>query len=185
MFTTDYADSHRLLLYGVAARNNWRLILEDVATRNIDELIFGGDIGKKETNKWFFDSFRDFKKHVILGNHDDFDEVKKYFKNSLSKSGKELFYAYEEGLLKYIYLDTSSAELSQHQFQWLTREIQTNKKILLLMHHPLLKIDSPLDRSYPLKGREEIKDLLHASEREITIMCGHYHTADEQWGGKH
>ena len=30
---------------GVDSRSNWKVILKDVSNRNIDEIVFGGDIG--------------------------------------------------------------------------------------------------------------------------------------------
>lgn len=169
--------------HGVDARRNWNLILEDIASKNIDEIIFGGDIGKRESNQWFFNSVKNFKVHVILGNHDFFSEVNKHYKSDFSSSDNELCYSCEGPSFKYVYLDSSSAEISQSQFNWLKSEIKTDKKVLLLIHHPVLEIETAIDRLYPLKGREEIKALLHGSKCEIIVMCGHYHTTDERVEG--
>ncbi len=166
--------------HGVDARRNWSLILEDITSKNINEIIFGGDIGKKESNQWFFDSLRDFKVHAILGNHDFFREVIKYYESDSSGQDEELFYSHEDSFIKYIFLDSSSGELSQGQFNWLKNEVKTDKKILLLIHHPVLEVETPMDQLYPLKRRKEVKALLHASKQEVLVMCGHYHTVDER-----
>ena len=41
---------------GVDTRENWKIILNDISSRGINEIIFGGDIGEKTANKWFFES---------------------------------------------------------------------------------------------------------------------------------
>jgi Icc protein len=41
---------------GVDARKNWNIILADINQRQIDEVIFGGDIGEAAANKYFWDT---------------------------------------------------------------------------------------------------------------------------------
>lgn len=167
---------------GVDARENWRRILKDIESRNLDQVIFGGDIGTSGSHEWFFESIKSFDVHVVLGNHDSYAAVMRYYKK-WAGTGEALYYAFEDESIKYIFLDSSSAELGQEQFDWLKDQLKTEKNILLTIHHPVLKIDTPVDRSYPLHGREEIGNLLHASQCDIVILCGHYHTTDEQVEG--
>ena len=37
---------------GVDSRANWEIILEDVVSKNIKKVIFGGDIGEPNSNQW-------------------------------------------------------------------------------------------------------------------------------------
>ena len=162
-------------------KDNLKLILDDVTSKGITDIIFGGDIGTKEANKWFFDTIYkfDFKLSMVLGNHDTYSEVIKYYRAGHSYP-KELNYSREDDDFKYIYLDSSSNAVSPVQFDWLKQELNCTKKIILFIHHPILEIRTPLDQfGAALKGREKIKDLLLALQKEIVIFCGHYHMTDE------
>jgi Icc protein len=169
---------------GVDTRSNWKLLLGDVASKNIDEIIFGGDIGEISANEWFFDSLKEFTLNLTLGNHDQFAEASKHFKSKHLNGYDELYYSFEDEYLKYVFLDTSSNSLSPSQFEWLRSELETQKKVLLFLHHPVLAVETPIDNYYPLNGREKIAELLQEHNNEITIFCGHYHAADERTDGK-
>jgi Icc protein len=167
-------------------KQNLKTILDDVAKRGITEIVFGGDIGWEDTNRQFFELIREqgLKLFMVLGNHDTFQEVSRYYDNSLIQGNRELYYAYEDEGLKYIYLDTSSNAMSDRQFSWLEQELRTNKPVLLFVHHPVLEINTTMDEVSPLREREKVRDLLQASGRVITMICGHYHMTDETQEGK-
>lgn len=166
---------------GIDTRKNWKQILNDVASRNIEEIVFAGDIGETETYPWFFDSIKDynFDLKITLGNHDSFPDAMKYYKNGIA-GGKSLYYSYEDEHIKYLYLDSSSEEIDTVQFKWMLSELETRKKVLLFIHHPVLKVEAEIDRQYPLRGRERIKEVLHQFENKVFIFCGHYHMTDER-----
>lgn len=170
---------------GVDARKNWQVLLEDVAARGIEEIVFTGDIGEKSANAWFFDTL---KRHpsrfkVILGNHDDFSEATKYYQKETPGAGNELYYTCEDDHYKYLFMDSSGEKISAAQFAWLQQELNTTKKIILFIHHPVLGVDTPVDKKYPLAGREQVSTLLQQHPGEVFIFCGHYHMADEQTAG--
>ena len=178
-YTTDsHLDEQFPKEKGVDARQNWQRILDDVASKSINNIIFGGDIGEYTSNKWFFDSLADFKFNITLGNHDTFAEVIKHYKLASWVSTDELYYAFEDEFFKHIYLDSSTEKISATQFDWFKKALVTTKKILLFVHHPILKINTVVDERYPLKGREKIKSALHKIQNEITLFCGHCHTSD-------
>lgn len=164
-------------------KNNLKVIFDDITKRGITEVIFGGDIGTGETIKWFFDQIREYKFNLltVLGNHDTFLEVNKYHKNDLVKGEHEMNYVHEDTELKYIYLDSSANAVSAAQQNWLEKELNTSKNIIIFIHHPVLDIDTPLDKiGAALKGKDELKNLLQKSDKEITVFCGHYHMDDEK-----
>lgn len=165
---------------GVNARKNWEIILKDISSKNITEIIFGGDIGKPTSNKWFFETLNKFELSIILGNHDKFAETIKYYKIDLLPNQSELYYSIENDYFKNIFLDTSADSFSLTQFEWFQKEIKTLKKILLFVHHPIFKINTAVDKLYPLKGRDELKNELLKLENEIFIFCGHCHMIDER-----
>ena len=164
--------------HGVDARQNWNIILKDVDDKEIDEIIFGGDIGAKEANAWFFSTLDKYQLSVTLGNHDSFEEATKHFSKGIKNPVNELYYSSEDDHYKYIFLDTSKEIISQHQLDWLSGELDSAKHILLFIHHPVLPVYSEMDNIYPLKDREKLETLLLESKKRITIFCGHYHFED-------
>jgi Icc protein len=168
--------------FGVDARRNLKLILEDVRKRNISEIIIGGDMGET-TAKEFFELLEDYTLHVTLGNHDAFTDVTKYFTKYLQEGRSELYYSFEEGSFKYIFLDSSSEQLSGTQLQWLENELQTDRSLLLFLHHPVLPVNTGIDKLYPLRNRDSLQSLLRNFPRSITVFCGHYHIDDEATSG--
>ncbi len=182
-YITDiHLDEQFPIDHGIEARKNWEIILADIASRQIDEVIFGGDIGEKPSNKWFFDSLNKYAENlkITLGNHDSYSEVKKYYSNKFVKSQDELYYNYEDNLYKYFFLDSSSSEISIPQLEWLKNGLLvTDKKPIVFIHHPILKVNTPIDKEFPLTNRDTFKELLLLHKQDILIFCGHYHMEDE------
>ncbi|MBI3259321.1 MAG: metallophosphoesterase family protein [Ignavibacteriae bacterium] len=168
--------------YGVHTRKNWERILEDIDKKNIDEVIYGGDIGELTSNEFFFDSLKEYSKNmkITLGNHDKFEEVSKHYTNKYITNRKELYYSFEDEYFKHIYLDTSSYKLSQTQLEWLTNEVITEKEILLFIHHTVLPINAVLDTPYSLRNQEAVREVLLRCNNKVKIFCGHYHMPDER-----
>ncbi|AXT56117.1 metallophosphoesterase family protein [Aquimarina sp. MMG015] len=165
---------------GVNARNNWKTILEDIDSKNIDEVIYGGDIGEKSSNSWFFDTLQKYKVSISLGNHDYFSEVIEYYKNDFLIDSNELFYYREDDFFRFIFLDSSTDVASEKQLIWLESALVTSKKIVLFIHHPVLPIPAIIDKKFSLKGREKIQTLLEKNPNEIILFSGHYHMEDYQ-----
>lgn len=164
---------------GVDAKNNWKKILNDIHSRNINAIIYGGDIGQASAHPYFFDSLKEFKLSIILGNHDHFQEVESYFKPNLTFDKDELYYSSEADGFKFIFLDSSSHEISSLQLEWLKDQLVTEKRVLLFVHHPVLPVKTVVDTMYPLKNREDVKKILLQSNKKITVVCGHYHMVDD------
>lgn len=163
-------------------KHNFVLILEDIKMRGIKEIIFGGDIGTKDANSCFFEKIKEyhFKLFMVLGNHDTFATVSQYYNNGLTNETNEMMYSLDKDYFKYIILDSSTNKVSKAQLNWLKKQLKTQKKVLLFIHHPVLEINTPLDKiGAALKGRYELKQILINSKTDITIFCGHYHMADE------
>ncbi|UII20101.1 metallophosphoesterase family protein [Fulvivirga ligni] len=166
---------------GVNAQQNWDKILESLHSKGIKEVVFGGDIGAASSHELFFDSLKAFSTHIILGNHDEFAEVSKHY-NPCNQSN-EIYYEMEDDHFKYLFMDSSSEKISQEQLNWLKTAVETNKSVLLFVHHPVLPVKTKIDEMYPLHNRSEVKAILNAAETDITIFCGHYHMNDEQQKG--
>lgn len=163
-------------------KENFRTVLNDIVKKGISEVVFGGDIGSPESNKWFFDIINQygFNLQIILGNHDSYSETSKYYLPRLITSENELKYLQEDNFFRYIFMDTSSNSISAGQFKWLKDNLKTEKKIVIFSHHPIIQISTPIDHlGAALKGREEIKQVLLNLKNEVIIFCGHYHMEDQ------
>lgn len=165
---------------GVDTRKNWKIILNDISSRGIDEIIFGGDIGEKTANKWFFESLQNYTLAVTLGNHDYYNEVIKHYNLGVVEKQTELYYSQERDYYKCLFLDSSSGSISQEQFDWFKRELLTTKNIILFIHHPILAVDTEVDNRFALKERNRIKIELLNFKNNVIIFCGHYHFEDER-----
>ena len=120
---------------------------------------------------------------ITLGNHDQLKEVIKHYQTELGSNQQELYYSYEDEYLKYIFLDSSNDKISEPQFNWLKTALQTTKNIVLFIHHPILEVNTAVDKLYFLQNRVELRTALHACTKPITIFCAHYHMDDEQMVG--
>ena len=161
----------------VNSKDNFEKVLTDISKRNIKKIIFGGDIGDASSHNYFFERLKDYSLNLVIGNHDKNNEVAKHFFKSIAAN--ELYYNIENDNYKYIFLDSSSDEISNNQLQWLKLELITTKKVILFIHHPILEIETAVDKLYPLKNREILKSELVEFGKKITLFCGHYHMNSE------
>ena len=183
--TDTHFDEQFPIENGVKTRENWKRILSDVVERGIDHVIFTGDIGTTESNRWFFESVQQysFDFNAILGNHDSFEEAIKFYNPHSSEEQQALFYANEDKYFNYIFLDTSTGEISEDQLQWFEDRLKREKDVVLFSHHPILETNTTPQREYPLLGSETINHALQQLDNDIYIFCGHLHCDDEKCEG--
>jgi hypothetical protein len=119
-----------------------------------------------------------------LGNHDRLPQVCLHYQPCPRGEIAELTYTEQDACVKYIYLDSSSNKVSATQLSWLKQALVTDKKVLLFVHHPVLRINTPLDAAgAALEGRGAVADALRFSQNEVIVFCGHYHMEDETVDG--
>ncbi|MBB6484828.1 metallophosphoesterase family protein [Rhizobium lusitanum] len=163
-----------------------RLVLDDIVRRGISDIVFGGDIGTVQSVSRFFEILRgyDFNISVILGNHDVYADVMQYWTAGENAVNGKLCYSHAHRHLKRIFLDTSDNILGDNQRAWLARELDDVENAVLFVHHPILAVPTPVDRSgAALRDRDEIRSLLNGLDCDITIFSGHYHMMDEARDG--
>lgn len=167
--------------YGIDTKKNLKAILEDTAGK-VDDIIITGDLGNKDKLTWLFEKTESYMPgfKIILGNHDDYKDVKEFYHNTKSASESELYYTLEDEFYKYIFMDSSSSVISQAQLEWLTAEINTLKKIIVFIHHPILGFETGMDKTYPLQNRDTVNEILQQSRNPLTVFCGHYHMPDKR-----
>jgi 3',5'-cyclic-AMP phosphodiesterase len=164
-------------------KKNLQTIFSDVAKRGISEIVFGGDIGSEASLSWFFalSTSYDFRLALVLGNHDRWPAVAKYYSAGAASSDSELYGVRDDDYARWIFVDSSANSVSDAQLSWLREQLVTDKPVLLFVHHPVLEIDTPLDRAgAALRNREQVSDILFKADRGLTVFCGHYHMEDEQ-----
>lgn len=171
-FVTDFHfdEAHPLSL-GATPRRNWRQVLADLQQRGITNLIIGGDVSEEnEAYRDFFASLEGFSWNMIYGNHDQTKELNVQYLKS-----KQNYYCFESLAQRFVFLDTSSYRLPDQQMLFLKQQLETSKKVVIFMHHPVLDLQTYMDEKHPLENRDEVRQLLEASGRDIEIFCGHYH----------
>jgi Icc protein len=161
-------------------RQNLETILNDVAAKGISDLIFGGDIGTQDAVSSFFNLVRERGLNIsmVLGNHDRREMVAPYV--SVRGTDGTMTYSVENESSKRIILDSSVNAVGERQLQWLRTELNTEKLVLLFLHHPVIAVDTPLDRlGAALHDREQVKACLQECNKNVALFCGHYHMEDE------
>lgn len=163
---------------GVDVKKNWDRIIADLKSRGIKEIVFGGDIGAQTAHEYFIQTLKDFSVKLILGNHDEFTHVSKFY--NPNKGTDELYYSLEDDYNKYFFLDSSSGKLSDKQLDWIKVNLNVPKSFVVFIHHPIIEVKTAIDQMFPLENRESIKAIFKSIEQSVTIFCGHYHMNDER-----
>ena len=177
-FLTDlHLDEQFPLDNGVNPTENFERVLEDLRERKITEIVFGGDIGEASSHAFFFRALNDFSFSLNLGNHDNYADVKPYF--ARGNDDNNLYYSIIDGSHHYLFLDTSADEIGQNQLEWVQNECTSGKELIVFIHHPIIAIDTPVDKRYPLKNRDKLVEILLQQGEKVTVFCGHYHQNDE------
>lgn len=169
---------------GINPDKNLETALKHITDNGIDELVFAGDIGYDETYSRFFMMLEKYKPgfKIILGNHDNPEEVKKHYTADFNEDG--LYYCNEDEHYKYIWFDSSSESIGTKQIALLESETNTTKKVIVFIHHPVLGFETGMDDTYPLKNRDEVNMILQECRQPVTVFCGHYHMPDKRTHGK-
>ena len=176
--TDTHIDDHVAMDSGVDPKKNLELILQDIAEKNIDYIIHGGDAGEHAGPEWLFNKLEKYNVYISPGNHDHSPAIAGFVEANMNEDG--LYHSFEDEGFKFIFMDSSQAEIQEKQTEWLKKELNTDKPVLIFIHHPILPVNTAIDNIYPLDNRQRIKAILESRDNNITIFCGHYHMQDEQ-----
>nr|AOR51036.1 metallophosphoesterase [uncultured bacterium pAX1] len=167
--------------FQIDARKNIESALSLAQCRGISEVILTGDLGAPESAPWLFETIKGygFDFQVALGNHDNPADYQKFdFLKTLIKGNGFYFSKMIDDIdFECIFLDSSTEEIDEIQFEWLRHQISRSKDLLLVfIHHPILDCGNTIiDQLYPLKNRDAVRHLLIESQREVFVFCGHCH----------
>lgn len=159
-----------------------RRILDDVSRLGLREIVFGGDIGSRSAPSRFFEILDQYgvAPSMVLGNHDTYADVAHRAGIGRGAVEGKLCSSHDDGIWRLITLDTSDNSIGACQLAWLAGELQGASRVALFVHHPVLAIDTPIDRSgAALIDRQDLRALLETAACDVSIFCGHYHMIDE------
>jgi Icc protein len=168
----------------IDARKNFENTLKLAHRRGASEVILTGDLGTPEAAAWAFEMIRGYGMglQVAFGNHDERADFQKFdFLSALMKADGLYFSKMIDSLeSECVFLDSSAAEIGVTQLEWLRQQVAgARKPLFVFIHHPILDCgNTSVDRLYPLKNRDAVRQILSAANREVIIFCGHYHYRD-------
>ncbi len=162
-------------IYPRKGTKNFKFYLKGLKRSGINTVIVTGDItnkGKRKYAKKMLSHARKYGIQVfwVKGNHDS-DRI-------MSTLGSSSYYAVEMEKWKVIVLDTYSDPsricssigcLDAEQLEWLRGQLETDKKILVAMHHPPYDIYGNFNSSY-----SEFEDII--KDKVDLVINGHLHT---------
>lgn len=186
--TDLHIDNKDKMNFGIDAKSNLLLLLEDIKKQQIQHLIILGDLCNMDPKiyiyKWIKDQLNkyNFTFNIIPGNHDDPLMLKEVFglKNS--------FFSMKEWGRKVLFLNTSNNSLPIEQLDWIKNELELcDKEVIIFMHHPPTLLNcNMMDSNYPLQNIDQTQELFMNLGKELTVFCGHYHDEVEfQYNNQH
>jgi len=176
--TDLHVDDYLAKGFQIDARKNFENALNLAQGRGISAVILTGDLGASESSDWLFELVRGhgFDFQIILGNHDhlaDFQHLD-FLKPLVKEDG--LYFSKMIENVECIFLDSSAAEIGKTQLDWLRQISKSKDPLFIFIHHPILDCgDTIADRLFPLKNRDEVRQVLVETGRDVSIFCGHYH----------
>lgn len=169
--------------YDVDVRANFLKILQATRQLKPDRIVVTGDLcmntGSSSVYEWLkghLDS-TGIPYEVISGNHDDPALLAGAFGKTADLHGTELYFYKDWDGVPCLFLDTTIAELSAQQLQWLKDCLQTiDRSVVVFMHHPPMLANMPwMDEKYPFQMREAVQEVFFAHPFAVHVFCGHYH----------
>lgn len=159
-----------------------RRVLDDVSRLGLPNIVFGGDIGSRSASSRFFELLGQYgmAPSIVLGNHDSYADVAPHAGKGRAAIERKLCSSHDDGTWRFITLDTSDNSVGTCQLAWLAGELRGASRLALFVHHPVLAIDTHIDRrGAALIDRQDLRALLETAACDVWIFCGHYHMIDE------
>ena len=159
---------------------NWLRAIEHIKQHPVDRIVFGGDIGAVSAHQHFFESIADCRTpfNLVLGNHDQYSAVSKFYSKTLQDDA--MVYAEPISTRWHgLFLDSSVEEIGLAQIAWLKNSLLKSGPVIVFNHHPIFKVQTPVDTIAALKDREIIQQIFLEHPHPVLLFCGHYHLEDE------
>jgi len=164
-------------------RGNFQRVLQLTHSLQPDHVVLSGDLcfddPQEEVYVWVRNQMEalGIPYDLLSGNHDDPVMMARVFDREKQLQGGELFYQKKIAHQDFLFLDTTTGEVSTRQLNWLEEQLKAlDEPAMLFMHHPPFLSNVPhMDRKYALQNREEIQELLFEHPYPVHIFSGHYH----------
>lgn len=169
---------------GIDVRNNFLKTLEAILEKDVDYVVFSGDIAadkaEPEAYQWVAEKLKDFpiQWDIMGGNHDKIEIMSPFFDIQSDIHHNMLYYHRQINHVNMVFLDSSTDFVQQEQLQWLKQTCsKIDHEVLMFMHHPpTLSGCLFMDTKYPLKNIDEVRQTLKTIPNIQNIFVGHYHT---------
>ncbi len=169
--------------FEVDVRANFLKILQAAKQLQPDRLVLTGDLCMNQGATIIYQWMKGHLDHsgipydVISGNHDDPRLLAEAFNKSANLHDTELYFYNNFNGIPCLYLDTTTAEISAQQLNWIKNCLQTiDREVIIFMHHPPMLANMPwMDQRYPFEMREAVQKVFFAHPYPIQVFCGHYH----------
>ena len=169
--------------YGVDTIGNFKMILSRLASSGISHILITGDFGSEEMYPELIEQLKSvgLPFYCVLGNHNELSGLRNTeLVEDRNIKGDGYYYSERIGGNPFLFLDSSSGRIGTKQREWIRSELDKTGegKLFIIVHHPILDCGTAMDRSLAMKERDGVASLLHESNRDIHIFCGHYHFAN-------
>ena len=173
------------LVDGIDPREHFAWSLAEATRSGCDLIVLSGDLA---TTKHDWGAYPWIARQVdalpmptlvMPGNHDSTSEIVRCFglDEDVHEGTLRHRRAFDEATV--YCLDTSSAQLSADQLDWVHHHqhaAEATTPLLFLHHPPILCNCRFMDSHYPLENREPTWQRLRTLDDVHHIFCGHYHT---------
>lgn len=167
--------------FNIDVRSHFEQVLQEVKSHEPDLIILGGDLCFEHADKEIYRYIKsqldavDNSYNVISGNHDNATDIAEVF--HLSLWNNQLVKRTRLGGVELFFLDSTTAEISQEQLEWLQKELEECKSpVFVFVHHPPLKADMPyMDAEWPLENGAALEQVLLDFGKQVFVFAGHYH----------
>ncbi len=184
-FVTDlHIDESFGPVHDVPTYDNFRAVIGEIKEWQPDHIIVGGDICFKAPVKAVYEQVREDLDNsgipfsVISGNHDDPGMLSQIFFGAKTVHDNEHYFSKTLGRHQFIFLDTTTGQMSDRQWNWLTVEIakSNDKTVYIAMHHPPCYAGVPyMDTTHAFNEIDKFRALANGFDARFTILTGHYH----------
>ncbi|KAB7731239.1 metallophosphoesterase [Rudanella paleaurantiibacter] len=169
---------------GIDVRANFLKALQFVRAMKPACLVLGGDLcydsGDRAVYRWIYEQLMNLPCawFAIPGNHDDSVMLAEELHLDHHLHGNELYFSSPLEGYPAVFLDSSKAQLSATQWEWLRDELKSiHHNVLVFCHYPVLPANAEfMDTKYPFRQTEKWLETTHDLPCRMQVISGHYHT---------
>lgn len=167
----------------IDVRGNFRKVFAHSLSRHPDLIVISGDLCYRsplqEIYHWVTSEIdhASCPIYIIPGNHDDVSMIPEIFLPARTDSTGQRYFHLESSQKDILFLDTTSATMSEEQWAWLSQKLRATDKPIIFMHHPPILCNIPfMDGNHAFKEIDRFEaTIATANIAHVHIFAGHYH----------